>query len=72
MPNVFSNPNESSELFLVIIYLIELPVEDWLEEYEEEALPIHVVHPEGRNASAKVRAFVDFAAERLRSNSYLN
>ena len=52
--------------------LVEGRLQTVLEEYEEEALPIHVVHPEGRNASAKVRAFVDFAAERLRSNSYLN
>ena len=52
--------------------LVDGTLQTVLEEYEEEALPIHVVHPEGRNASAKVRAFVDFAAERLRSNSYLN
>lgn len=52
--------------------LVDGSLQTVLEEYEEEALPIHVVHPEGRNASAKVRAFVDFAAERLRSNSYLN
>ncbi|EWY41961.1 LysR family transcriptional regulator [Skermanella stibiiresistens SB22] len=39
-----------------------------LGEFEEEPLPIHVVHPEGRNASAKVQAFVDFAAARLRAN----
>lgn len=39
-----------------------------LDEFEEEPLPIHVVHPEGRNASAKVQAFVEFAAARLRAN----
>lgn len=43
-----------------------------LEDFEEEALPIHVVHPEGRNASAKVRAFVDFAVNRLRANRFIN
>jgi len=43
-----------------------------LEDYEEEALPVHVVHPEGRNAAAKVRAFVDFAVERLRANRIIN
>ena len=43
-----------------------------LEEYEEQPLPVHIVHPEGRNASAKVRAFVDFAAERLRANRFIN
>ncbi|MEM9454336.1 MAG: LysR family transcriptional regulator [Myxococcota bacterium] len=34
--------------------------------FEHEPMPVHIVHPEGRHASAKVRAFVDFAAERLR------
>jgi DNA-binding transcriptional LysR family regulator len=43
-----------------------------LDAFEEEPLPIHIVHPEGRNASAKVRAFVDFAAERLRANRLVN
>ena len=43
-----------------------------LDDFEEEPLPIHVVHPEGRNASAKVRAFVDFAAARLRANRLIN
>ncbi len=43
-----------------------------LEDYEEEALPVHVVHPEGRHASAKVRSFVDFAAQRLRANQMIN
>ncbi|OYU14106.1 MAG: LysR family transcriptional regulator [Alphaproteobacteria bacterium PA4] len=43
-----------------------------LEDYEEEALPVHVVHPEGRSASAKVRAFVDFAVPRLRANRLIN
>ncbi|KQV83640.1 LysR family transcriptional regulator [Rhizobium sp. Root1220] len=38
-----------------------------LEDYEEEPLPIHVVHTEGRHVSAKTRAFVDFAVQKLRS-----
>lgn len=42
-----------------------------LTEYEEQALPIHVVHAEGRRAAAKVRAFVDLAVERLRGNPLL-
>lgn len=37
-----------------------------LEAYEQEPLPIHVMHTEGRHVSAKTRAFVDFAVERLR------
>ncbi|MBX9661057.1 MAG: LysR family transcriptional regulator [Nitrospiraceae bacterium] len=43
-----------------------------LSEYELEPMPIHVVHPEGRRASAKVRAFVDLAVERLRADRHLN
>ena len=43
-----------------------------LEDYEEEPFPVHIVHPEGRRASAKVRLFVDFAAKRLRANRFLN
>ncbi len=39
-----------------------------LEKYEQEPMPIHIVNPEGRRASAKVRAFIDLAAERLKSN----
>jgi DNA-binding transcriptional LysR family regulator len=40
-----------------------------LEEFEQPPLPIHVVHAEGRRAAARVRAFVDFAADRLRAAS---
>lgn len=43
-----------------------------LDDFEEPPLPVHVVHPEGRNASAKVRSFVDFATERLRANRLIN
>ncbi|WP_256326137.1 LysR family transcriptional regulator [Sphingomonas sp. NFR15] len=43
-----------------------------LADYEEPALPIHVMHPEGRHAPAKVRAFVDMAVSRLRKNRLLN
>lgn len=39
-----------------------------LAEFEEPPLPIHVVHIAGRRASARVRAFVDFAVERLRKD----
>jgi DNA-binding transcriptional LysR family regulator len=39
-----------------------------LTEFEPPPLPIHVVHQEGRRASAKLRAFVDFAVDRLRAN----
>jgi DNA-binding transcriptional LysR family regulator len=36
--------------------------------YQEPPLPVHVVHPDGRRAAAKVRAFVDLAVARLRQN----
>jgi DNA-binding transcriptional LysR family regulator len=39
-----------------------------LREFEPKPLPIHIVHQEGRRASAKLRSFVDFAARRLRSD----
>ena len=37
-----------------------------LTDHEPEPLPVHLVHVEGRRAAAKVRSFIDFAAERLR------
>ena len=37
-----------------------------LEDYEPEPLPVHLVYREGRRAPARVRAFVDFASQRLR------
>lgn len=38
-----------------------------LADHEPAPLPIHVVYAQGRSASAKVRAFVDLAVERLRA-----
>ncbi|MFY0576395.1 hypothetical protein ACN28S_20395 [Cystobacter fuscus] len=43
-----------------------------LEDFEPPPIPIHVVYPEGRRANARVRAFVDFAVERLRAEKSLN
>lgn len=43
-----------------------------LPDFESAALPIHVVHREGRNASQRVRAFLDLAIERLRQDATLN
>ncbi|MBD8908410.1 LysR family transcriptional regulator [Methylorubrum zatmanii] len=43
-----------------------------LAEHEEAPVPIHVVSPEGRRAPAKVRAFVDLAAARLRADPRVN
>lgn len=42
-----------------------------LERYEPPPVPIHIVHHEGRRAGARVRAFIDLAAERLRGNRLL-
>jgi DNA-binding transcriptional LysR family regulator len=42
-----------------------------LEEFEEEPWPVHIVHREGRNGSAKVRAFIDIAVARLRAHTAL-
>lgn len=47
-------------------------LETVLDGFEPEPLPIHVVHLEGRGASAKVRSFVDHAVARLRANDLLN
>ena len=52
--------------------LLDGKLQTVLEEFEEDLLPVHVVHPEGRSASAKVRAFVDFAAAKLRANRLIN
>lgn len=43
-----------------------------LDDYAPPALPIHILYGEGRRASAKVRSFVDFAAEKLGNNPVLN
>lgn len=42
-----------------------------LSEYEATPLPIHVVHREGRDGSAKIRSFVDFMVAALRTHSAL-
>ncbi len=43
-----------------------------LREWEPEPLPIHVLHREGRHASARIRAFIDLMAARLRGDPALN
>lgn len=43
-----------------------------LTDYEPPRLPIHVLHSEGRQASAKVRTFVDLLVDRLRADKALN
>ena len=41
-------------------------------QYEPPAYPVHILHRENRHASAKVRAFIDLLAKRLRSEQCLN
>jgi DNA-binding transcriptional LysR family regulator len=43
-----------------------------LPDFEPPPLPVHVVHREGRQASQRVRAFLDLAIERLRQDATLN
>ena len=43
-----------------------------LTDFEEDPLPVHIVHPEGRRAPAKVRVFIDVATKRLRRDRLLN
>ncbi|WP_437544766.1 LysR family transcriptional regulator [Sorangium sp. So ce367] len=43
-----------------------------LAAHEPPPVPIHVVHPEGRRAAVRVRAFVDFLVDRLRSEAWLS
>jgi DNA-binding transcriptional LysR family regulator len=42
-----------------------------LAEHEPAPIPVHLVHAAGRKAPAKVRAFVEFAAQRLRQEPVL-
>lgn len=42
-----------------------------LDEFEPTALPVHVVHREGRHATQRVRAFLDMAIDRLRAEPSL-
>ncbi|WP_428239789.1 LysR family transcriptional regulator [Gynuella sp.] len=41
-------------------------------DYESKPLPVNIIHLEGRQANAKIRAFIDLAVARLRANPYIN
>lgn len=43
-----------------------------LEDFEPAPRPIHIIHREGRYASATVRSFIDYMAEHLRGDAILN
>ncbi len=42
-----------------------------LKEFEPPSMPIYILHQEGRIVSARVRSFVDFLSQKLRSNPAL-
>ncbi len=84
-PRMFTNGNESAiaaaesgfGLTRVLSYQVAEQLRDGrlqtvLSEFEPPMLPVHVLHREGRHASAKARAFLDLAIERLRANSALD
>lgn len=43
-----------------------------LDDHEPEAVPVNIIYREGRQAAARVRAFVDLLAERLRAEPALH
>lgn len=43
-----------------------------LDDYEPPALPVHIVHREGRLSSPKTRAFIDLMADMLKANTALH
>ena len=56
-------------------YMIQAPVragelKPVLRTFEAEPLPIHLLYPHSKLMSARVRAFIDFAAPRLRAQDF--
>ena len=43
-----------------------------LADHEPPPIPVQVISADGRKAAAKVRAFVEFAVERLRGQPVIN
>ncbi|BBL57401.1 LysR substrate-binding domain-containing protein [Methylomonas koyamae] len=52
--------------YQVAPYLASGQLQTVLTHSEPPPIPIHVLHREGRYASAKVRSFVDLISEKLR------
>lgn len=80
-PNMFCNTNQAAlsaamagvGITRLLSYqiapaLAERRLCELLVDHEDLPIPVHVVHPEGRRAPAKTRAFVDMAVESLRMN----
>jgi DNA-binding transcriptional LysR family regulator len=53
-------------------HLTDGRLETLLNDYEQPTIPIHVIHREGRYASAKIRSFVDLMVDRLRAEKALH
>jgi len=83
-PRLFCNTNEAAieaalkgwGITRVLSYQVAADIrsgslEVVLPEFEEPSLPVHVVHAEGRRVTAKARAFIDLAVDRLRHNPAL-
>lgn len=58
--------------YQIAAHIADGRVETILDEFAPPPFPIHIVHHEGRTMSAKVRAFVDFMAARLRADPAIN
>ncbi len=53
-------------------YLATNELKILLENYEPQPRPVHIIHRENHLTTAKVRAFIDLIAKRLRSDKTLN
>lgn len=42
-----------------------------LTQYEEEPLPVNIIHMEGRRVNAKTRSFIDLAVQTLKQNPFI-
>jgi LysR family transcriptional regulator, regulator for bpeEF and oprC len=60
-----------STVFVAAPHLASGALVQVLPDWTRPALPIHVVYPPNRHLSAKVRAFVDWAAELFARNAHL-
>lgn len=58
--------------YQIALHIASGQLEILFRDYEPAPMPIHVLHREGRFASAKVRSFVDLIASRLRENQDLH
>jgi DNA-binding transcriptional LysR family regulator len=62
----------ASTVYMVAQHLAAGRLKTILAAYENPPVPIHVIHHEGRQATRKVRAFLDLAIEMLRADGALN